>query len=100
MVGLRPVFFSPRTPWRTWGTRPVSCGLVLGSRIGVEGCGIPHLAKNERDTRISCTRLQATATRAAFIKESRMKLANAIKINTKSGGVGHPGLVVGEGFYR
>jgi hypothetical protein len=27
-----------------------------------------------------------------------MKLANAIKINRKSGRVGHPGLVVDKGF--
>src|SRR5271155_3339538 len=29
--GASPVFFGPRTPWRTWGTRPVSCGFVWGS---------------------------------------------------------------------
>ncbi len=39
--------------------------------------GIPHLAKNERDTRISCTRSQATSTCAAFIEQSRMKFINA-----------------------
>ena len=33
MEGLRPVFFGPRTLLRTRGTRPVSCGLVLGSRV-------------------------------------------------------------------
>src|ERR1700678_623679 len=51
--------------------------------------GIPHLAKNERDTRISCTRHQATATCAAFIEESRMKFINAKKLPRKSGGVGY-----------
>jgi hypothetical protein len=56
--------------------------------------GIPHLAKNERDTRISCTRPQVTAKCAAFIKESRMKLANAINIDRKSGDMAHPGSVV------
>src|ERR1700685_1854139 len=50
-----------------------------------ESNGIPHLAKNERDTRISCTRHQATATCAAFIKESRMKFINANKLHRKSG---------------
>jgi hypothetical protein len=96
--GLRPVFFGPRTPWRTWGTRPVSYGLVLGREFGVECCGIPYLAKNERDTRISCPRLQTTATCAAFIEESRMEFANAIKLDRKSGGMGHPGLVAEEGL--
>jgi hypothetical protein len=47
--------------------------------------GIPHLAKNERDTRISCTRNQATATCAAFIEESGMKFINANKPRRKSG---------------
>ena len=47
-----------------------------------------HLAKNERDTRISCTRRQATAARAAFIEESRMKLINANKLHRKSAGYG------------
>jgi hypothetical protein len=49
-----------------------------------------YLAKNERDTRIPCTRHQATSTRAAFIEESRMKFINANKLHRKSGGVGHP----------
>ena len=47
--------------------------------------GIPHLAKNERDTRISCTQRQATSTCAAFIEESRMKFINANKLHGKSG---------------
>src|SRR6202142_393053 len=47
--------------------------------------GILHLAKNERDTRISCTRYQATATCAAFVEESRMKFVNANKLRRKSG---------------
>lgn len=37
-------------------------------------------------TRISGTRHQATATRAAFIEESRMKFVNANKLDRKSGG--------------
>jgi hypothetical protein len=52
--------------------------------------GIPYLAKNERDTRISCTRHQATATCAAFIKESRMRFINANKLHRKSGVWGPP----------
>src|ERR1700677_4892809 len=54
--------------------------------------GIPHLAKNERDTRISCTRHQPAATCAAFIEESRMKFTNANTLHRQSGGVGHPSL--------
>jgi hypothetical protein len=65
-------------------------------KVGGQVCGIPHLAKNERDTRISCTRHQATATCAAFIEESRMKLINANKLHRKSGGMGHPLVRGGE----
>ena len=31
------------------GTRPVTSALRLARRSQVKGCGIPHLAKNERD---------------------------------------------------
>jgi hypothetical protein len=55
--------------------------------------GIPHLAKNERDTRISCTRHQATAACAAFIEESRMEFTDSDKLHRKSGGMGHPSLM-------
>jgi hypothetical protein len=51
-----------------------------------ESSGIPHLAKYERDTRISCARHQATATGAAFIEESHMRFINANKLHRKSGG--------------
>src|SRR6202453_52499 len=47
--------------------------------------GIPHLAKNQRDARISCTLLQPSPACAAFIKESRMKCINAIELHRKSG---------------
>ena len=46
MVGLRPIVFVPRTLGRTWGT-PVE--LWNPDRLEGETCGIPHLAKNERD---------------------------------------------------
>jgi hypothetical protein len=49
MEGLRPIFFGPCTPGRTWGTRPVSSTSRLTRQSQVEGSGIPHLAKNERD---------------------------------------------------
>src|SRR5580698_221132 len=58
--------------------------------------GIPHLAKNERDTQISCARHQATTACAAFIEESRVRLVNANKPHRKSGGMGHPSLVARE----
>jgi hypothetical protein len=49
-VGLRPFVFVPRTLGRTWGTRPVSDSLMTGPTAkNIEVCGIPHLAKNERD---------------------------------------------------
>jgi hypothetical protein len=35
--------------------------------------------------RISCTRHQSTATRAAFIEESRIEFINANKLHRKSG---------------
>ncbi len=35
--------------------------------------------------RISCTRLQPSPTRAAFIKESRMKYIKAAELHRKSG---------------
>src|SRR5271170_6848197 len=62
--------------------------------------GIPYLAKNERDTRISCTRHPATPTCAAFIEESRMKFINASKLHRKSGGMGHPSLCEGTRAYQ
>jgi hypothetical protein len=53
--------------------------------LAVNICGIPHLAKNERDARISSTRHQTTATCAAFIEESRMNFIIANKLHRKSG---------------
>src|SRR6202453_3527349 len=53
--------------------------------LAVNTGGIPHLAKNERDTRISCTRHHATSTCAAFIEESRMKSINATNFTGNPG---------------
>jgi hypothetical protein len=50
-----------------------------------QGLRLPHLAKYERDTPISCTRLYSMAACAAFIKESRMKLVEPTGLNRKSG---------------
>jgi hypothetical protein len=54
-------------------------------KLRVEVRGIPHLAKNERDARISCTLLQPSSACAAFIKESRMKFGDLTKPHRKSG---------------
>src|SRR5271155_3901942 len=64
-----------------------------GKKVKIRG--IPHLAKNERDARISCTQSSATASCAAFIEESRIKPTNATKLRRKSGGVGHPRSLAG-----
>src|ERR1700690_3709680 len=77
-----------------WDSSALSLLLSIHpTHLAVNIGGIPHLAKNERDTRISCTRHQATATCAAFIEESRMKFINANKLHRKSGGMGHPSFV-------
>jgi hypothetical protein len=55
-----------------------------------QGLCIPHLAKNERDTRISCVATLSVTACAAFIEESRMKLVRPIGLDRKSGGMGHP----------
>jgi len=40
---------------------------------------------------------KATAACAAFVEESRMKISNADKLHWKSGDMGHPISVAGEG---
>jgi hypothetical protein len=51
-----------------------------------ECCGIPHLAKNERDTpKFLHAALDETAC-APFFKERRMRIANATNFDRKSGG--------------
>jgi hypothetical protein len=55
---------------------------------------IPLKPKNGL-TRISCTRHQARATCAAFLKESCMKSINANRLHRKSGGMGHSAFVTG-----
>jgi hypothetical protein len=94
MVGFA-LFFGPCTLGRTWGTRPggwterLTGGLVTSWKRATNGRP-PHLAKNERDTRISCTQPHPAFTYAAFIKESRMKLGGLQKLHRKFGGMGHP----------
>jgi hypothetical protein len=45
-----------------------------------------ELSSRPERTRISCHAALDTATCAAFVKESRMKIVNATKLNRKSGG--------------
>jgi hypothetical protein len=44
-----------------------------------------HLSSRPERTRISCRAALDMAMCAAFVKESRMKIANATKLNRKSG---------------
>ena len=66
------------------------CGIrveLLVPATGFEGeaCGIPHLAKNQRDTpNFLYAALDRTA-RAALLKESRMKFGEPTKLHRKSG---------------
>src|ERR1700677_2593026 len=52
--------------------------LALSPQSTVQGKtrGIPHLAKNERDTRISCTRFHPAQRVRLSSKESRMKFVS------------------------
>ncbi len=85
LEGLRPVFFGPCTLRRTWGTRPVTSGLRLVQRLEVKDCGIPHLAKNERDAPNFLHAASDRATCAPFVKERRMRFAGSSKLHRKSG---------------
>ena len=49
-------------------------------------------------TRISCHTAPDTAARAAFLKESRMKVANANKVDRKSGGPAPGFLFIGFSY--
>jgi len=48
-------------------------------------CGIPHLAKNERDTPNFLYAALDKVACAPFFKERRMKCAEPTKLNRKSG---------------
>ena len=56
--------------------------------------GIPHLAKNERDTPNFLHAALGKTARAAFCKESRMKIAQPTKLHGKSGIWGTQGSIV------
>ena len=53
--------------------------------LQVYNSGIPHLAKNERDTPNFLHAALARAARAPFYKERRMKSAEPNKLDRKSG---------------
>ncbi len=60
-----------------------------------EACGIPHLAKNERDApNFLYEALDGTAC-APFLKERRMKFRERTELHRKSGMWGTRRLVVG-----
>jgi hypothetical protein len=78
LEGLRSVFFEGLPV-------PVSYEVGLGRGSEVEDFGIPHLAKNERDTP---NFLHAAADKTAcapFIKERRMKFIEVLEPYRKSG---------------
>jgi hypothetical protein len=52
---------------------------------GVGVCGIPHLAKNERDTPILLYEARDKTVCAPFVKERRVKFAEPTKLRRKSG---------------
>jgi hypothetical protein len=57
-----------------------------------ECSGIPHLAKNERDTRISCTQPHPVR----FSEENRMKFFRPHQAQLEIRGYGAPWFVVGQ----
>src|SRR5580658_10494511 len=61
------------------------CGSVRPQRLEGKTCGIPHLAKNERDApNFLYAALERTAC-APFFKEGRMKFREPTKLHRKSG---------------
>ena|ERR1700679_3672090 len=87
-----PVVFGPRTRVRTWGTPK-----ELWDRTRLEGkvCGIPHLAKNERDAPNFLYAALDRAACAPLFKERRMKCREPTKLHRKSGVWGTRRLVTG-----
>src|ERR1700733_6418717 len=55
------------------------------ARFRVKRCGIPHLAKNERDTPNFLFAALDTAACAPFCKERRMKFSEPTRLHRKSG---------------
>jgi hypothetical protein len=71
-----------REMWVSTAAEPPVLGPIIKT---IKVFGTPHLAKNERNTRIACTRHLERATCAAFIEESRIKLLFVTKLHRKSG---------------
>src|ERR1700722_16861466 len=72
-------------------TPPYPCRKLKGTRLPREQDGWPtfapaYVGRKRWATRISCHGAPPTSACAAFIKESRMKFANANKVYRKSGG--------------
>jgi len=81
-VGLRPSF-SAHVRWCEHGAPVQIC--EARKRLEGETCGIPHLAKNERDApNFLFAALDRTAC-APFLKERRMKFREHTKLHRKSG---------------
>src|ERR1700733_11778178 len=59
--------------------------LVGGEESGRKTCGIPHLAKNERDAPNFLQADEARSACAPFFKERRMKFREPTKPHRKSG---------------
>jgi hypothetical protein len=67
---------------------------VGNEEVRGKSCGIPHLAKNERDTPNFLYAAPATTACAPFYKERRMKFAEPTRLHRKSGIWGTPCFVV------
>jgi hypothetical protein len=82
VVGLRPSL-SAHVRWCERRAPVWNCG--TRQRLEGEACGIPHLAKNERDApNFLYAALDRNAC-APFIKERRMKFREPTKLHRKSG---------------
>jgi hypothetical protein len=92
------------TLWRTWGTVcPCRCfdlDSYLTEEFQVNSCGIPHLAKNERDAPNFLHAALDNAACAPFSEERRMKIAEPTKFHRKSGMWGTTGFVAGHRLDR
>jgi hypothetical protein len=68
---------------------------VIRGRLEGEGCGIPHLAKNERDApNFLYAALERTAC-APFIKGKAHEVQGTHETTQEIGDVGHPAVVAG-----
>ncbi len=61
-----------------------------------KSCGIPHLAKNERDAPNFLNAALDTTTCAPFFKERRIRVRRTQEASQEIGDVGHPSSVNGR----